>query len=490
MTVKLNLSFIKSLIIALLFVNNVLTLPELRASTTATTTDAIAPTAVFEHFTSNVFDKDYNTFSIFKGDEDEDDHLKSVREKKKEMRKNRFDNKSGRKYSKHENSADGDSDSDDDDDGDDDKKKRKPTASNTVVTTIIIVATEAPTSIYSGTTNPAKQKGTGDTGHQVNDPNYSSESNDKDEPSETALTDQLYKDQSSYHKLVLALSIVGSIAGVALLTGGLIFARMKIRKRKRKQADLEEADSGNGNTPISPSSPASPPSPPNHYSPPVALPKTRYSSMSDDGDSTVIEFGQNPFMDPSTTSVGNKDIEDGNTVTTIPNVPPRLPVHLDSRRYSDFRQNRTLSMISQTAGTTLPSAPTAKELDGIPRYENPFEDEYGSNQLYAVNGICDSPKSSPTMRTLPPPQPSQTSSFSSDLPPPPAYTPSATPNAAPSAPPLYALPTSRAFNTTQQVEDDSSRRHSISSCSMISTNRPISLRRGSGSPAHISSPFS
>lgn len=494
MTAKLNHSFIKTLVIALLLVNNVLCLPGIRAAATTTptrtTTDIIAPTAVFEHFAPDVFDKDHSIFDDIKNNEDEDEHKKSSREKKKEMRKHRFDNKDGRRYNKHEDSVDGDSDSDDDNDGDDDddKKKHKPTGSNTVVTTIIIVATETPTSIYSGTTNPAKQKGTGDTGHQVSDPNSSSESNGNDEDSETALTEQLYKDQSSYHKLVLALSIVGSVAGVALLAGLLIFARMKIRKRKRKQADLEEADSSNDDTPTSP------PSPPSHSSPPVPPPKARYSSVLDDGDSTVIEFGQNPFMDPSTTLASDKDNENCNIVTVVPNAPPQLPVHLDSRRYSHFRQNRTLSMISQTAGAILPSAPSAKELDGVSKYENPFEDECESDQLYTVlndrnNDICDSPISSPVLRTSPPPQTSQTSSFSSDLPPP-AYTPNATLNPAPSAPPLYALPTSREFIASQQVEDDSSRRHSISSCSMISTSRPLSLRRGSGSLAQISSPFS
>lgn len=490
MTAKLNHSFMRTLVITLLLVNSVLCLPQIRATTTTpTTTDVIAPTAVFEHSAPDVFDKDHSKFNDIKNNEDEDEHKKSFREKKKEMRKDEFDNKDGRSYNRHENSVDGDSDSDD-------KKKHKPTSSNTVVTTIIIVATETPSSIYSGTTNPAKQKGTGDSSHQVSDPNASNEGSNNDEDSEAALTEQLYKDQSSYHKLVLALSIVGSIAGVALLAGLLIFARMKIRKRKRKQADLEkadleEADSSDDNTP---NSPPSPPSPPSHSSSPVPPPKPRYSSVLDDGDSTVIEFGQNPFMDPSTTLAGDKDNENCNTVAAIPNAPPQLPVHLDSRRYSDFRQNRTLSMISQTAGAIIPSAPSAKELGEVSKYENPFEDEYDSGQLYTVlnnrnNDICDSQISSPAMRKSSPPQTSQTSSFSPDLPPP-AYTPNATPNPAPSAPPLYALPTSREFVASQQFEDDPSRRHSISSCSMISTNRPLSLRRGSGSVAHISSPFS
>jgi hypothetical protein len=205
--------------------------------------------------------------------------------------------------------------------------------------------------------------------------------------------------------------------------------------------------------------------------------------MSDDGDSTIIDFNQNPFLDPSVTLVGNKNepvFE--NRATILPNAPPTLPTHL----YPDYRQNRTLSMISQTAGATVPSAPTAKELDAT-KYENPFEDEYGTNQGYDENEIHASPTSSPIARATSPPQllsqSSQQSYSSSDLPPPPAYTPSATP----SAPPLYALPTSRSLTEPQ---DDSLRRHSISSCSIASSSRPLSLRRGSGSLAHISSPFS
>lgn len=491
MTAKLNCLSIIALIIAhFIFINNVSCLPEIKAVVEPTKTNTILNNGL-ENFLPDISEEKHSRFANYKDDfDDNDNDDRKDREKKKYLRKD----KSDRKYSKHNNSSENDDNSSsnyDDDknskDNNKDKNDEKSKPSNTVVTTIIIVATETPTTIYSGTVNPAKQKGTGDQSSQVHDPNSSNKGNDGNGPSETELTEQLYHDQSAYRKLVLALSIVGGLAGIALVTGLLIFTRMRIRKRKRKQEelDLELADSSNTSPP---------PSPPTHHTPPAPPPKARYSTMSDDGDSTVIDFSQNPFMDPSTTLVNNKNHSPyEGRASMLPNTPPALPAHLETSPYSSYRQNRTLSMISQTAGATLPSAPTAKELDAALKYENPFEDEYGSSQRYeyveeSENEIQASPLASPSIIASSPPrllsQTSQGSYSSSDLPPPPAYTP----NVTPSAPPLYALPTNGTLNEPR--DDDSIRRHSISNCSIASSTRPLSLRRGSGSLAHISTPFS
>lgn len=325
------------------------------------------------------------------------------------------------------------------------------TPSSTIVTTIIVVTTETPT-IYTGSVNPGLQKGNGD-----NDPvaTYSSQ------PS--PIVDKLLAGSNAYKRLVMALSIVGGIAGIALIAGAFIFTRMRGRKRKRKQAlDLESAHSDISATPSSPKSP-----PPAHC---------RTSSIkSEDGEMTIIDFNQNPFQDPSNSLPYYKDNSMSQNEFNMS--PPQPSSHPESSQYN-CRQNQTLSMLSQTTSATLPSAPTAKELDSI-NYENPFDDQRSDLIVRdeALN-LHNTPMSSPSI-------PSQgTRGFSPDLPPPPAYTL----RAVPSAPPLYALPNDRKTLDSQHDEDPS-RRHSISNCSMTSI-RPLSLRRGSGSHAYISSSFS
>ncbi|GAA5797073.1 hypothetical protein HPULCUR_002452 [Helicostylum pulchrum] len=405
------------------------------------------------------------------------------------------------KYKNNQENSKNDHDDDDDDDDDDnsqsssskdDKHESKDNdhskPSNTVVTTIIIVSTEVPTSIYTGNNNPAKQKGTGD---QINDPNSNTRKGEM--PSETEIVDELIKGRNAYHQLVLALSIVGGIAGIALLTGTFIFFRMRIRKRKRKE-DLEMAQSS------SPSPPSSPlltfPSPTHQpRSRPPSLNPDSSRAMSEDDNMTVLNIDSDPFMDPPTTPTNLKlNQMFMNRSSLLPSAPPTTPTRLEPDGYIDYRQNQTLSMLSQTTSTAAPSAPSAKEFNAIPKHENPFEDEYGSDHLDQQPSIT---RENIRIREYHTPIPSQrippsqrvslsqsTDSFSSDLPPP-AYTP-----CAPSAPPLYALPTNIRSIEPLQHEEDSSRRHSISSCSVISSIRPLSLRRGSGSLAHISSPFS
>lgn len=400
-------------------------------------------------------------------EEREEREKEREKEKEKERERDRKDDKKNEKYPPSEHNNNGG------DDDDNDRNQRKythsrtdSTPSSTIVTTIIVVTTETPT-IYTGNVTPAQQKGSGETDTVTTDNN-----NNNPSPSETAFVDKLIKGRDAYHRLVLALSVVGGIAGIALITGAFIFTRMRSRKRKRKQAlDLEGAHVTIASSPSSPKPP-----PPAHC---------RTSSIrSEDGEMTIIDFSQDPFQDPSDTLPyykNNNSTQNGFHLS--PSEPP-------SNQYNG-RQNQTLSMLSQTTSATLPSAPTAKELDS-PNYENPFDDQRGDS--ISPNASIPSHGSSQNVKNIPsPPLLSQMAShhqqtrpeFPPDLPPPPAYTPSATP----SAPPLYALPTNgRAL--TPHHEEDTSRRHSISSFSITSSIRPISLRRGSGSHAYISSPFS
>ncbi|KAG2197343.1 hypothetical protein INT47_012773 [Mucor saturninus] len=365
-------------------------------------------------------------------------------------------------------------------DNSNDKSQRKydhsrtdSTPSSTIVTTIIVVTTETPT-IYTGNVAPAQQQGSGET-----DP-VTTDNNNKPSPSETAFVDKLIKGRDAYHRLVLALSIVGGIAGIALIAGAFIFTRMRSRKRKRKQTlDLEGAHDTLSSSDSSPKPP-----PPAHC---------RTSSIrSEDGEMTIIDFSQDPFQDPSHTLPyykNNSSSQNGFNMS-----PSEPPLNSNTPQYNG-RQNQTLSMLSQTTSATLPSAPTAKELDS-PNYENPFEDQPADvispiasmpshESDISPRGVKNIPSSPSLLRPIQRVSLQNQAEFPPDLPPPPAYTPSA----APSAPPLYALPTN-GRTLDPQHEEDHSRRHSISSFSMASSIRPISLRRGSGSHAYISSPFS
>lgn len=349
--------------------------------------------------------------------------------------------------------------------------------SNTIVTTIIIVATEAPTNIYTGNANPANQKG---SDNRIDDPN--SDTPEDEIPLETEIVEQLIQGRNAYHQLVLALSIVGGIGGIALLVGTFILVRMRIRKRKRKE-DLEMAQTT--------TSPPSSPTPSSHSHQPgfsPSLPNVHSASLLSESGNTTVLNDNNPFMDPINPEINQKS---ENICNVLPSAPPTLPIHSEPSRYCNYRQNQTLSMVSQTTSSVSPSAPSAKEINSTPKSENPFEDEYDSEQIPLNReevGVTDQrlPISS---QSIPSSQHISLSrsidSFSSDLLPPPAYTP-----CAPSAPPLYALPTNIRGALPSQLDEDPLRRHSISSCSVTSSIRPLSLRRGSGSLAHILSPFS
>ncbi|KAI8379853.1 hypothetical protein EDC96DRAFT_491996 [Choanephora cucurbitarum] len=308
--------------------------------------------------------------------------------------------------------------------------KSTTTSSPTVVTTIIVVATGTPTTIYSDQSyNPANQQIQGDSNSQT--ASYPEDGNS------TTSGKRLLRDLSKYHKLVIAFSIVGSVVGTALLIAGFVLGRKYLNKKKKRQSD-EENQSGKDGVASVPS--PSENSPPDSPSPPPLCLSTHQPHAPT---LSAVDYNVNS---------------------------PHLEI-----QYPDFRQNRTLSLVSQTT----PSAPSAKELDHI-QYSNP---------PYTDHAVYMNPESSssgyPRMIRHSKLRPSSMSS--TDLPPPPAYTPSETP----SAPPLYILPTSLETDERNSLPSDNTslRRHSITHCDMASElNQPISLRRGSGSVARVPLP--
>jgi hypothetical protein len=397
-------------------------------------------------------------------------------------------------------------------DHDDHKTKSDSDASNTVITTIIVIATETPTptQIYTGTNqSPANQKGESGGSSDSSDSSNSSNdsSGDATDPNATTATDQENKGRSNYRKMELALSIVGSVGGTVLLAGLFVFTRRQINKKKsaaQKSSDLEL-----GNSPSVPPMATAPSFSGGSSNQGIIVPHNQGNN-----DSVVIDF-DNPFSDPVT-------YKSSSQMTASP-ITPVAPVHLAPGSYINFRQNQTLSMLSQTTAA-IPSAPTAKEI-AANENENPFELE-ATPQYYAQqmsyrhetphsvahsvsqnsfeNNRLENGLPYNMVRHLPPPtrtnkshhhlprstsSPTESSDDLSELPPP-AYTPSAIPNtipnAIPSAPPLYALPNISQQDESRRFSALSSRRHSISS---VTSNdvRPVPLRRGSGSIAHVSS---
>lgn len=418
----------------------------------------------------------------------DDKDIKSIDQAIKDLlRKKEIDEKKHRKYSEHHSMHKN-------------GKGNGIPPSNTVVTTIFVVATETPANIYSGNGGKAAKQQGSSQHHQVDDPNSASSTSTNQ--TEAKITEQMLQDQSAYHKLVTALSVVGGVVAISLVAAGFIYTRIRIR-RKKSLCDLEKASSRSASPP---------PMPPHRHRPrSPSLQERRLSSITfDDGNRTVIGYSQqqNPFADSNSIHPfkSDPDLQSNDLLS------PLHPAHLESRSYISYRQNQTLSMLSQTTATASPSAPTAKELgtlrDESPliggEYESTSEEEnyHQEHQVYpsiATTRIGHEPgqesrrishttflQAEPHRPTLQQQQALQKSESSfSSLPPPPAYTPSAVP----SAPPLYALPTiTTNFEEEQQHgEEDTLRRHSISSCSILSSSsRFLLLRRGSGSQAHIS----
>ncbi|KAI8884035.1 hypothetical protein K501DRAFT_285045 [Backusella circina FSU 941] len=411
------------------------------------------------------------------------------------------------------------------DDHDDHKTKSESDASNTVITTIIVIATETPTptQIYTGTNqSPANQKGesSGSSDSSSSDSNNDN-SGDATDPNATSTdANQENKARSNYRKMELALSIVGSVGGTALLAGLFIFTRRQVDKKKKatqKSNDLEL-----GNSPSIPPMATAPSFTGGSSHQGVIVPHNLGNN-----DSVIIDF-ENPFSDAAAYKKSSLM-----QMTDSP-ITPIAPVHLAPGSYINFRQNQTLSMLSQTTAA-VPSAPTAKEiaanenenpfeLEATPQYyaqqmnyrqeaphshshshsvsqhsfennnnkNNRIENDLTYNMMRATNSNHFN-KNHHLSRSISSPAAASRDDLSES--PPPAYTPSAIPNAIPnaipSAPPLYALP-----NLTRSQQEESrrlsalsSRRHSISSIASTDV-RPFPLRRGSGSIAHVSSYYS
>ncbi|KAF7724158.1 hypothetical protein EC973_001283 [Apophysomyces ossiformis] len=283
---------------------------------------------------------------------------------------------------------------------DDPNKTERPHTSTTttnengrtiIVTTVIIASGPDPNKVYHDMGSGAKQQ---QQGTPIDDPNKSSE--------DSSLEEQLREDQAALRRMVTILSLVGGLGVVAIVATIVIFARMRIRKRKQAERDLEDlhaeedADDHNDDN----------------------------DTHEDATTNCASPRSIHEMTDHSTAQPQESGMAHGLRSMPIPSAPPAptlSSVRSQLAVYEGPSQRRhIISMTSQT--TPAPSAPTAKELDALEP-----EDEL-CNHLSVHGYAIGSGSNDPLPKTQCP------HCDHSPIPdaPPPAYTPS--------APPLYAIP--------------------------------------------------
>ncbi|KAI8365462.1 hypothetical protein EDC96DRAFT_509815 [Choanephora cucurbitarum] len=283
-------------------------------------------------------------------------------------------------------------------DGSRDEERKSKEGTTSVVKTEIIYTTiiySATPTIYSITevAAPANQQQTSSP-NSVGDPNNNNNSNN----SSAGLEQSLESDQQALKRMVTILSLVGGLGVIAIVATVVIFTRM--RARSRKQRALMEDDQ--------------------HESSTFEL------SLENHNDSTYRSDLNEQAV--STASITSSSNDPQHRQPIEPSAPPASLVHVATEHPcipDDPHPVQSTSLPLTTIPS--PSAPTAKELDAIVDDSTAFgmhADSYGSNSIPSTSSHAH-PAHSVCTRCSP-------MIMAPELPPPPAYTPS--------APPHYALP--------------------------------------------------
>ncbi|OBZ90284.1 hypothetical protein A0J61_01668 [Choanephora cucurbitarum] len=278
----------------------------------------------------------------------------------------------------------------------DEERKSKERTTSVVKTEIMyttIIYSATPT-IYSITeiAAPANQQQTSSP-NSVGDPNNNNSNN-----SSAGLEQSLESDQQALKRMVTILSLVGGLGVIAIVATVVIFTRM--RARSRKQRALMEDDQ--------------------HESSTFEL------SLENHNNSTHRSDLNEQAM--STASITSSSNDQHHRQPIEPSAPPASLVHVAIEHPcipDDPHPVQSTSLPLTTIPS--PSAPTAKELDAIVDDSTVFgmhADSYGSNSIPSTSSHAH-PAHSVCTRCSP-------MIMAPELPPPPAYTPS--------APPHYALP--------------------------------------------------
>ncbi|KAI7889422.1 uncharacterized protein EV154DRAFT_514631 [Mucor mucedo] len=250
-----------------------------------------------------------------------------------------------------------------------------------VYTTIIVAATPSLPVFYNiSGTNPAQQQ-------QQQQQQQASQTAASDPNRQNSVKEDLEKDKQALKRMSTILSLVGGLGVIAIVATIVIFTRMRRRHRKQRESD-EEGNEG-----------------------------STYE-LSGEADRATITDSSIPGG--SSGDGGARSIASSSTHSLVdtplmePSAPPALSIAEDRHslisKQAQQQNRRTVMSISSQATAPSPSAPTAKELDGM-------EDEgLGHSHDHATTSAATNCSRCTVTPELPPP----------------AYTPS--------APPHYALP--------------------------------------------------
>ncbi|KAI9321000.1 hypothetical protein BX666DRAFT_1262296 [Dichotomocladium elegans] len=303
------------------------------------------------------------------------------------------------------------------------------------VTTVVVIPSDGnkyTSNVYPNDNDHGNQQDVSSGGSGNNSNNSASDpSNDNN------VTEQLKQDQAALRRMITILSVVGGVGAIAVVVSVLVFTRMRTNKRKRFEAE-EEALRVNGSSNNGSCNGNS-----NHNNNDVASIDT--TSTTRGGLLVTATAEATPPLARTTPSPADMDHS-----MPIPSAPPAPEPFLASLDQSTYERRRNIiSTISQA--TPAPSAPTAKELDGM--IELPSSQTTGSSSsAMATTGsssLISNQHPSPSEQNKRYPQyeqgqhyphtPHALSASPVEPPegPPPAYTPS--------APPFYALPPEPVF---------------------------------------------
>ncbi|KAG2202799.1 hypothetical protein INT47_004823 [Mucor saturninus] len=262
-----------------------------------------------------------------------------------------------------------------------------------VYTTIIVAATPSLPVFYNiSGTNPAQQQ-------QQQQQQQASQTAASDPNRQNSVKEDLEKDKQALKRMSTILSLVGGLGVIAIVATIVIFTRMRRRHRKQRESD-EEGNEG-----------------------------STYE-LSGEADRATITDSSIPGGSSGGGGGGARSNASSSTHSLVdtplmePSAPPALSIAEDRHslisKQAQQQNRRTVMSISSQATAPSPSAPTAKELDGM-------EDEgLGHSHVHATTSAAAAATTNVASNTN-----CSRCTVTPELPPP-AYTPS--------APPHYALP--------------------------------------------------
>ncbi|KAI9258047.1 hypothetical protein BDA99DRAFT_573337 [Phascolomyces articulosus] len=215
------------------------------------------------------------------------------------------------------------------------------------ITTVIIAPSPDPNRVVHDNDTYAQQQ---------DNPNGNNNNNVGDPNDDDTIAEQLEQDQAALKRMVTILSVVGGVGAIAVVATIVIFTRLRVKKRKQRELELEEAELRDDER---------------HPNKSNTLQQQRTSSSNDDDDNYQNDDDDDDDDDHTALSQQrqrprhNDDNDDTLDVSMerqdgpIPSAPP-APSFLEDQQP---RRRNIISMVTSQNAAPAPSAPTAKELD-------------------------------------------------------------------------------------------------------------------------------